>query len=59
MDSPMPDTMTEAAAAISDGREISFPAATTATARITTEAKPSSAQAHRSVPAEKAKNEKR
>jgi ATP-dependent Clp protease ATP-binding subunit ClpB len=59
MDSPMPETMTEAAAAISDGREISFPAATTATAKVTTEAKPSSAQAHRSIPAEKAKNEKR
>jgi len=54
MDSPVPDPMTEAAAAISDGRELSFPATAGATAEI---APPTPSQ--RVVPAEKARNEKR
>jgi ATP-dependent Clp protease ATP-binding subunit ClpA len=54
MDSPVPDPMTEAAAAISDGRELSFPASASATAEA---APPMPSQ--RAVPAEKARNEKR
>ena len=54
MDSPVPDPMTEAAAAISDGRELSFPASASATAEI---APPMPSQ--RAVPVEKARNEKR
>jgi ATP-dependent Clp protease ATP-binding subunit ClpA len=56
---PAPDTLTTAAAAISDGRELSFPAATTAAAEIPLERTSSLAPASRGVPAEKAKNEKR
>ncbi|HXQ26812.1 MAG TPA: hypothetical protein VN822_10425, partial [Candidatus Acidoferrales bacterium] len=54
MDSPVPDPMTEAAAAISDGRELSFPATAGATAEV---APPMPSQ--RVVPVEKARNEKR
>jgi ATP-dependent Clp protease ATP-binding subunit ClpB len=56
---PMPGLLTEAAAAISDGREISYPATTTATARVSPDQRVSSASTLRTVPAEKAKNEKR
>ncbi len=54
--SPVPDDMSEAAAAISDGRELTFPAPapTTATAEIG----PIGA-AQRALPVEKARNEKR
>ncbi|MGA8012692.1 MAG: AAA family ATPase [Candidatus Acidiferrales bacterium] len=56
MSSPVPESLTEAAAAISDGRELSFPAPapTTATGEI---APPVAAQ--RALPVEKARNEKR
>jgi ATP-dependent Clp protease ATP-binding subunit ClpA len=54
MASPVPDTLVETAAAISDGRELSFPALATATAEI---APPMAVQ--RAVPVEKVRNEKR
>jgi ATP-dependent Clp protease ATP-binding subunit ClpB len=54
MASPVPDTLTEAAAAISDGRELSFPSPATAAAEI---APPMAVQ--RALPVEKARNEKR
>ncbi|HKV04743.1 MAG TPA: AAA family ATPase [Candidatus Acidoferrales bacterium] len=54
MISPEPDTMTEAAAASSDGRELSFPAPATVAAEV---APPAPTQ--HAVPAEKARNEKR
>ncbi len=54
MDSPVPERFAEAAAAISDGREISFPVKVTAAAEVIPPA-----PAQRSLPAEKAKNEKR
>ncbi|HXO44298.1 MAG TPA: AAA family ATPase [Candidatus Cybelea sp.] len=53
MASPVPDTLTEAAAAISDGRELSFPSPATAAAEIT----PSIAL-QRALPVEKARNTK-
>jgi hypothetical protein len=53
---PVPETMSEAAAASSDGRTISYPAATAA-AEVTPTHKVSPAT--RSIPAEKAKNEKK
>jgi ATP-dependent Clp protease ATP-binding subunit ClpA len=53
MASPVPDTLTEAAAAISDGRELSFPSPATAAAEIT----PSIA-VQRALPVEKARNTK-
>jgi hypothetical protein len=49
----VPDTLTEAAAAISDGRELSFPSPATAAAEIT----PSMA-VQRALPVEKARNTK-
>ncbi len=54
MASPVPDTLAEAAAAISDGRELSFPTPATAAAEIA----PTMA-AQRALPVEKARNEKR
>jgi ATP-dependent Clp protease ATP-binding subunit ClpB len=54
MTSPVPDTLAEAAAAISDGRELSFPAPATAAAELTP---PVSAQ--RALAVEKIRNEKR
>jgi ATP-dependent Clp protease ATP-binding subunit ClpA len=54
MTSPVPEPLSEAAAAISDGRELSFPAPAAASA----EAAPT-ATAQRALPVEKAKNEKR
>ena len=54
MDSPTPEPMAEAAAASSDGREISFPARVTAAAEI---APPVPAQ--RVLPVEKARLDKR
>jgi ATP-dependent Clp protease ATP-binding subunit ClpB len=53
MASPVPDTLAEAAAAISDGRELSFPSPATATAEIA----PSMA-VQRALPVEKARNTK-
>ncbi|MGC2420663.1 MAG: AAA family ATPase [Candidatus Acidiferrales bacterium] len=59
MAAPAPEPMTAAAAAISDGRELSFPAPATASAEAAAnEPKASSALSHRALPAEKAKNEK-
>jgi ATP-dependent Clp protease ATP-binding subunit ClpB len=55
MASPVPEPRSEAAAAISDGRELTFPATTPATA--TSEIKPTVA-AQRALPVEKARNEK-
>src|SRR5271167_920034 len=56
MAAPVPETAAAAAAAISDGRELSFPAPTTASAEAATnEPKASSALSHRTLPAEKAK----
>jgi ATP-dependent Clp protease ATP-binding subunit ClpB len=55
MASPVPESRSEAAAAISDGRELTFPATTPATA--TSEIKPTVA-AQRALPVEKARNEK-
>ena len=54
--SPVPEENTEAAAAISDGRELTFPAATPANA--TAEVPPAVA-VQRALPVEKARNEKR
>jgi ATP-dependent Clp protease ATP-binding subunit ClpB len=59
IDSPIPDPMTEAAAAISDGRELSFPAATTAAAKTAPGSQEPLLPAHRGLPAEKARNDKR
>jgi ATP-dependent Clp protease ATP-binding subunit ClpB len=56
MASPSPEPLSSAAAAISDGRELTFPASTPATA--TSEFKPTVA-AQRALPVEKARNEKR
>jgi ATP-dependent Clp protease ATP-binding subunit ClpA len=56
--SPAPDTLTTAAAATSDGRELSLPAATTAAAEIPLDRMSSHAPANRGIPAEKARNEK-
>jgi ATP-dependent Clp protease ATP-binding subunit ClpB len=56
MTPPVPEPLSEAAAAISDGRELSFPAA--APANATAEVKPTAAM-QRVLPVEKAKNEKR
>jgi ATP-dependent Clp protease ATP-binding subunit ClpB len=56
MASPSPEPLASAAAAISDGRELTFPASTPATA--TSEIKPTVA-AQRALPVEKARNEKR
>ncbi len=59
MAAPVPETAAAAAAAISDGRELSFPAPATASAEAAAnEPKASSALSHRTLPAEKAKNEK-
>jgi ATP-dependent Clp protease ATP-binding subunit ClpB len=60
VDAPLPDGRAEAAAAaIPDGREITLPAATTASAKLPSDVRGSSMQAHRGIPSEKAKNEKR
>jgi ATP-dependent Clp protease ATP-binding subunit ClpB len=60
VDAPVPEGLTEAAAAaIPDGREITLPAATTASAKVPSDTRQSSMQAHRGIPSEKAKNEKR
>jgi ATP-dependent Clp protease ATP-binding subunit ClpB len=56
MAAPEPDDMSEAAAAISDGRELSFPS--TASTTATAERSPIVA-AQRALPVEKARNEKR
>jgi hypothetical protein len=58
MDSPVPGAMTEAAAASSDGRHVIAPAATTAIADVAIP-KMMPVLGHRSLPAEKAKNEKK
>jgi ATP-dependent Clp protease ATP-binding subunit ClpB len=55
MDSPAPEPMAEAAAASSDGREISFPTRVTAAAEVA----PPAAPAQRVLPVEKARNDKR
>ena len=57
--SPAPDTLTEAAAATSDGRELSLPVATTAAAEVPLERTSSSALPKHGIPAEKAGNEQR
>ena len=59
MDSPAPGPLAEAAAAISDGRELSFPATTSAAAKTASEQHEPQPPAHRGMPAEKARNEKR
>jgi ATP-dependent Clp protease ATP-binding subunit ClpA len=58
MDSPVPGAMIEAAAANSDGRHVIAPAATVAIAEVATQ-KAVPVLSHRSLPAEKAKNEKK
>jgi ATP-dependent Clp protease ATP-binding subunit ClpB len=58
MDSPIPGAMVEAAAASSDGRHVVAPAATAAIAEVPVQ-KPVPVLSHRSLPAEKAKNEKK
>ncbi len=58
MDSPVPGAMVEAAAASSDGRHVMAPAATAAIAESPTQ-KTMPVLSHRSLPAEKAKNEKK
>ena len=58
MDSPIPGAMVEAAAASSDGRHVIAPAATAAIAEVPVQ-KPVPVLSHRSLPAEKAKNEKK
>ena len=55
MDSPTPEPMAEAAAASSDGREISFPTRVTAAAEVAPPATPG----QRVLPVEKARNDKR
>jgi ATP-dependent Clp protease ATP-binding subunit ClpB len=55
MTSPEPDTKVQAAAAKSDGRELSFPAANTAAAELAAEPKLAPVMPHRGVPIEKAK----
>jgi ATP-dependent Clp protease ATP-binding subunit ClpB len=55
MTSPAPDVKVQAAAAKSDGRELSFPAATTAAAELANDVKVSPVLPHRSLPVEKAK----
>ena len=57
MASPVPDTKVQAAAAKSDGRELSFPAATTAAADLGPEPKLAPLMQHRGVPIEKAKKD--
>jgi hypothetical protein len=52
MASPVPETLAEAAAAISDGRELSFPSPATAVEIAPTMA------AQRALPVEKARNTK-
>jgi len=60
IDSPAPETMAAAAAAaIPDGREVSLPAATTASAKLPSDGRTPTMQAHRLIPSERAKNEKR
>jgi len=57
---PQPSVMTAVAAAISDGRQLPYSSATTnATSETPPEPKPTSASAHRTAPAERAKNDKR
>jgi ATP-dependent Clp protease ATP-binding subunit ClpA len=58
MDTPVPGAMVEAAAASSDGRHVVAPAATAAIAESPVQ-KPVPVLSHRSLPAEKAKNEKK
>jgi ATP-dependent Clp protease ATP-binding subunit ClpB len=52
--SPVPDTLADAAAAISDGRELTFPAPAAASVEIAP-----TVAAQRALPVEKARNEKR
>jgi hypothetical protein len=59
MESPVTETFSEAAAASSDGREISVHEPTTATAETPADQKASPAAARRAAPAEKVKNEKK
>jgi ATP-dependent Clp protease ATP-binding subunit ClpB len=54
----LPGKITDAAAAISDGREISLPAATVAAADGISLPKATPARAHRSIPVEKARNDR-
>jgi ATP-dependent Clp protease ATP-binding subunit ClpB len=54
MDSPLPEPLTEAAAANSDGREISFPTNVTAAAEMAP-----AVPTQRVLPVEKARNDKR
>jgi ATP-dependent Clp protease ATP-binding subunit ClpB len=53
----IPERITDAAAAICDGREISLPA-TAVAAEVTSFPKATPARAHRSIPTEKARNDK-
>jgi ATP-dependent Clp protease ATP-binding subunit ClpB len=55
MSSPVADTRVQVAAAKSDGRELSFPAATTAAAEPAAELRISPVMPHRGMPIEKAK----
>ena len=55
---PVPGTITDAAAAISDGREICLPATTVAAAEAASLPKATPARAHRMIPTERARNEK-
>ncbi len=59
MASPEPDAKAQAAAAKSDGRELSYPAATTASAESPADQKAAPSLQHRGMPVEKAKNERK
>src|SRR6202167_3214454 len=54
----VPERITDAAAAISDGREISLPATTVAAAEASSLPKATPARTHRSIPTERARNDK-
>jgi len=59
MTSPEPESKTEAAAAKSDGRELSYPAATSAAAEPAADKRVSPALPHRGMPIERARNDKK
>jgi len=58
MDSPVPDALTSAAAATSDGRELSLPAARTAAADIPLSANTVHAPSNRSASSDRNRNER-
>jgi len=54
----VPQRISDAAAAISDGREVSLPATTVATAEASSLPKATPARAHRNIPTERARNDR-